>query len=108
MRMTDDADIALQGSEDDLRDLLFDQPSLIEKGFRPRERERNTPAGPVDVWGYDDDGRPIILELKRRRSEPDAVSQLCRYVESVDSDARGILVASSLTNRAKNWSLTLI
>jgi Predicted nuclease of the RecB family len=70
MRMTDDADIALQGSEDDLRDLLFDQPSLIEEGFRPREREHDTPAGPVDVWGYDDDGTPVILELKRRGSGP--------------------------------------
>jgi Predicted nuclease of the RecB family len=99
--MTDDADIALQGSEDDLRDLLFDQPSLIEEGFRPREREYSTPAGPVDVWGYDDAGHPVILELKRRRSGPDAVSQLRRYIETVDSDARGILVAPSVTDRAK-------
>ena len=101
MRMNDDATLSLRGSESDLRDLLFDQPSLIEAGFRPREREHKTPAGPVDVWGYDDDGQPVILELKRRRSGPDAVSQLRRYVESVDSDVRGILIAPSLTDRAK-------
>ena len=101
MRMNDDATLSLRGSESDLRDLLFDQPSLIEDGFRPREREHETPAGPVDVWGYDADGQPVILELKRRRSGPDAVSQLCRYVESVDGDVRGLLVLPSLTDRAK-------
>jgi len=102
MRMSDDATLSLRGSESDLRHLLFDQPSLIEEGFRPREREHETPAGPVDVWGYDKDGQPVILELKRRRSGPDAVSQLRRCVESVESGARGILIAPSLTDRAKH------
>lgn len=101
MRMNDDATLSLRGSESDLRKLLFDQPSLIEDGFRPREREHETPAGPVDVYDYDDDGQPVILELKRRRSGPDAVSQLRRYVESVDTDVHGLLVAPSLTGRAK-------
>ena len=87
--------------ESDLRDLLFNQPSLIEGGFPPREREYETPAGPVNVWGYDEDGQPVILELKRRRSGSDVVSQLRRYVESIESDARETLVAPSLTDRAK-------
>ena len=55
----------------------------------------------MDVWGYDSEGRPVILELKRRRVGPDAVSQLRRYVESVDADVRGILVAPSITDRAE-------
>jgi Predicted nuclease of the RecB family len=97
----DDASLELQGSEADLRDRLFETPGLIEDGFRPEAKEYNTPAGPVDVWGYDAEGRPVILELKRRRVGPDAVSQLRRYVESVEADVRGILVAPSNTERAE-------
>ena len=55
----------------------------------------------MDVWGYDSEGRPVILELKRRRVGLDAVSQLRRYAESVDADVRGILVAPSVTDRAE-------
>lgn len=98
--MDDDASLKLQGSEADLRDRIFDNPELIEDGFRLETREYDTPAGPVDVWGYDAEGRPVILELKRRRVGPDAVSQFRRYVESVDADVRGILVAPSNTERA--------
>jgi RecB family endonuclease NucS len=99
--MDDDASLELQGSEADLRDRIFDTPELIEEGFRPETKEYETSAGPVDVWGYDSEGRPVILELKRRRVGPDAVSQLRRYVESVDADVRGILVAPSVTERAE-------
>jgi RecB family endonuclease NucS len=99
--MDDDASLELQGSEADLRDRIFDNPELIEDGFRPEAREYDTPAGPVDVWGYDAEGQPVILELKRRRVGPDAVSQLRRYVGSIDADVRGILVAPSNTERAE-------
>lgn len=97
----DDASLELQGSEADLRDRIFEMPELIEDGFRPEAKEYNTPAGPVDVWGYDAEGRPVVLELKRRRVGPDAVSQLRRYVESVDANVRGILLAPSNTERAE-------
>jgi RecB family endonuclease NucS len=99
--MDDDASLELQGSEADLRDRIFATPELIEDRFRPEAKEYETPAGPVDVWGYDSEGRPVILELKRRRVGPDAVSQLRRYVESVEADVRGILVAPSITERAE-------
>jgi RecB family endonuclease NucS len=101
MRMDDDATLDLHGSEEDLRTHIFENPDVIEEGFRPRAKEYETPAGPVDVYGADADGQPVILELKRRRVGPDAVSQLRRYVESVDGDTRGILVAASITDRAR-------
>lgn len=100
MRMEDDATLNLQGSEDDLRAHIFAHPEVIEPGFRPRAKEYETPAGPVDVYGADSEGQPVMLELKRRRVGPDAVSQLRRYVESVDGTPRGILVAPSITDRA--------
>jgi hypothetical protein len=101
-------DVAVVGSdlesgalEADLRDRIFETLSLIEDGFRPEAKEYETPAGPVDIWGYDAEGRPATFELKRRRVGPDAVSQLRRYVETVDADVRGILVAPSVTERAE-------
>ncbi|MDR9382406.1 MAG: endonuclease NucS, partial [Natronomonas sp.] len=69
--------------------------------------ERDTPAGAVDIYGEDDEGRTVVVELKRRRVGPDAVGQLHRYVEALernlhtDAELRGILVAPSVTERAK-------
>lgn len=68
--------------------------------------ERATPAGAVDIYGEDSAGRAVVVELKRRRVGPDAVSQLRRYVDALERDlhadaaVRGILVAPSVTDRA--------
>ena len=70
-------------------------------------RERETSAGPVDIYGKDREGRPVIVELKRRRVGPDAVGQFTRYAAAMDSDLpvdttpRGILIAPSITDRAE-------
>ena len=103
---TDPSELALSGTEADLRDRILESPSLIEDGFEPRATERQTSAGAVDVYGEDADGRAVVLELKRRRAGPDAVSQLNRYVDALDRErharatVRGILVAPSVTDRA--------
>ena len=101
-----DSDLSLIGTEEDLRDRIFAAPELIEPGFEPLIRERETEAGPVDIYGTDGDGVPTIVELKRRRVGPAAVGQLTRYVEAVSRDLpagreiRGILIAPSITDRA--------
>ncbi len=95
------------GSEEDLRRRILENPELVEPGFEPAATERETAAGPVDVFGHDDEGRPVIVELKRRRVGPDAAGQLGRYVEALSRelpdgvDVRGILVAPSVTDRAR-------
>ena len=103
---TDESELALTGTEDDLRDRILADPSLLEEGFEPRATERETPAGAVDIYGEDEAGNAVVVELKRRRVGPDAVSQLNRYVEALERDlhadasVRGILVAPSVTDRA--------
>jgi len=103
----DERDLSLDGTEADLKERILDEPALIEAGFRPLATERETPAGAVDVFGEDADGRTVVLELKRRRVGPDAVGQLGRYVDALerelhaDSAVRGILVAPSVTDRAR-------
>lgn len=96
----------VSGTEADLKQRVLDRPDLVEAGFRPLATERQTPAGAVDVYGRDDRGRTVVLELKRRRAGPDAVGQLERYVTALrrdlhaDAAVRGILVAPSVTERA--------
>lgn len=104
--VTDEQDLSLQGTEEDMRERILSEPSLVEDGFEPRATERETPAGAVDIYGVDDSGNAVVVELKRRRVGPDAVSQLNRYVGALKRDlhaemaVRGILVAPSLTDSA--------
>lgn len=104
---TDPKDLALTGTESDLRQRILDDPELVEEGFEPRATERETPAGAVDIYGEDAEGNAVVVELKRRRVGPDAVGQLTRYVDALERDlhagrtVRGVLVAPSVTDRAR-------
>jgi len=104
--LTDERDLSLSGTEEDLRQRVLDEPSLVETGFVPLATERPTPAGAVDIYGEDDEERAVAVELKRRRVGPDAAGQLGRYVDALERDlhadreVRGILVAPSVTDRA--------
>lgn len=95
------------GTEADLKEYVLAEPESIERGLQPLATERETPAGPVDVYAEDDSGRPVVVELKRARVGPDAVGQLSRYVDALardlhaGADPRGILVAPSVTDRAR-------
>ena len=124
MGVTGGRDLDLHGSEEDLRTRILERPELVGSGFEPRETERPSSAGPIDVFGVDDAGNPVVVELKRRRVGPDAVGQLTRYVTAVreevgthgddggcgdapgssdgpaDVTVRGVLVAPSVTDRA--------
>ena len=105
--VTDPEELSLSGTEEDLRERVLDDPSAIEAGFEPLATERDTPAGAVDVYGEDGEGRAVIVELKRRRAGLDAVGQLERYVNALrrdlhaDREVRGILVAPSATERTR-------
>jgi len=105
--VTDPEDLSLSGTEADLRERILADPELVEPGLTPLATERETPAGAVDIYAEDDAGRTVVLELKRRRVGPDAVGQLSRYVEALerdlhaDSELRGVLVAPSVTDRAR-------
>lgn len=97
-------ELALTGSEAEMAELIFENPDVIEPGFKPLYREKPIKHGIVDVLGVDKDGNLVVLELKRRRADLHAVSQLKRYVETLREEhenVRGILVAPSLTSGAK-------
>ena len=97
-------ELALTGSEAEMAEMICETPELIEPGFKPLFREKDIGNGIVDILGRDSEGRLVVLELKRRRAELHAVSQLKRYVETLREEhenVRGILVAPSLTSGAK-------
>ena len=97
-------ELSLTGSEAEMADLIFRRPDLIEPGFKPLYREKTIKHGIVDVLGRDREGNLVVLELKRRKADLHAVSQLKRYVEALKMEhpnVRGILVAPSLTSGAR-------
>jgi RecB family endonuclease NucS len=106
--VTDPEDLTLSGTEADLKRRILEEPSVVESGFAPLATERDTPAGAVDIYGEDAEGRAVVLELKRRRAGLDAVGQLERYVDALrrdlhaDREVRGILVAPSATDRTRD------
>jgi hypothetical protein len=110
----DNRDLDLRKTEEHLRQHVLDNPDLVCAGFEPVETERRSDAGPMDIFGRDADGTPVVVELKRRRVGPSAASQLGRYVAAVrrelggeadgaddDVTVRGVLVAPSVTERAE-------
>ncbi len=104
-RAEDYEELTLTGSEAEMAEMIFENPELIEPGFKPLFREKDIGHGIVDILGRDSGGNLVVLELKRRRAELHAVSQLKRYVEALREEhgesVRGILVAPSLTSGAK-------
>jgi RecB family endonuclease NucS len=112
LELDDAPDLALEGSEEDLRQRILEDSDLLEPGFKAMMTERETPAGAIDIYGEDTDGTPTAVELKRRRVGPDAVGQLNRYVTALERDlpversVRGVLVAPSVTERAEELLTT--
>jgi len=95
--------LELTGYEENMRKMVFENPEIIEKGFRPSSREYSTPNGFIDVLGKDKEGNLVILELKSRRAGINAVKQLKKYMDCFSDHkelVRGILVAPSVTDEA--------
>jgi endonuclease len=97
-------ELDLIGSEEDMANIIFyENPEVIEEGFKPIAKEKSISNGVIDILGKDKDENMVILELKRVRGSLGAVSQLKRYVDNLKEEnkgLRGILVAPSITDSA--------
>lgn len=97
----DTGEFSMHLTEDEMQRVLSAHPELIEAGLRTIRRERPVAPGFIDIFARDDKGRLVIIEVKRRRADSEAVHQLFRYIKSFETEdatqLRGILVAPSLT-----------
>ncbi|THF85480.1 DUF91 domain-containing protein [Deinococcus sp. KSM4-11] len=97
----------LSGSEAQMQETLARSPELIEPGLKVLNRELLVESGGIDLYAQDAQGRYVVVELKRGRATQHAVSQLGRYVRSVEGKVpagavvRGILAAPSITAPAR-------
>jgi RecB family endonuclease NucS len=100
----EDSGFVLRGSEADMRAALAKNPGVIEAGLTLLDEELPTGVGGIDLYARDEQGRLVVVELKRGRATQEAVHQLRRYVDAVAGVApgvvRGILAAPSITQPA--------
>ena len=104
-KLDDGQSIQIQGTEKDMAEMIYYNPSIIEEGFKPVSMEEQTKYGFIDVFGYDKENTLTIIECKRYSADLSAVQQLRRYVEKIKSSkgvtfVRGILAAPKITANA--------
>lgn len=116
-KLEDGQVIRVSGTEDDMSDMIYNNPEMIEEGFKPVSQEEQTKYGFIDVMGVDKNGVLTVVECKRYCAELSAVTQLRRYVEKIMvskgiTKVRGILTAPKITENAekmlKDWGFDFV
>jgi len=111
LELVDQGEFSLYASEEDMRDAILIEPSLVEEGFRPATIERPVPSGFIDVLGVDKEGRLTVIEIKRVTAGRNAVAQLKRYVDdlrqSTGQQVRGILAGPEISRGVQALLATL-
>ncbi|MFC4456678.1 endonuclease NucS [Deinococcus sonorensis] len=106
LEIREEAGFLLAGSEAQLQATLSRHPELIEPGLKVLDRELLTSVGDLDLYAQDQQGRFVVVELKRAKATQEAVHQLSRYVDAVRAQlgekatVRGILAAPDISTPA--------
>jgi RecB family endonuclease NucS len=108
--MDGDQQLAKDGVEANLQELLAERPQACGDGFRLVRREWPTDIGPVDLMCRDSEEQWVAVEVKRIAGI-EAVEQLTRYLERIRRDpafesCRGVLVAQAIKPQARVLSDT--
>ena len=103
--MDEASDLRLFGSERELSDQLMQDLSFLEAGLKPLNQEEVLRKGLVDILAEDKEGRLVVIELKRRQADFNAVQQLKRYMDQVQNmkgkKTRGLLIAPEIRKNAR-------
>ena len=104
--LCDNANLAITGMEADVVNQIISDPGVIEEGLRVSKREKHVKSGMIDLFGYDKDHVPVVIEVKRSSASISAVQQLRMYVNDVKKDVkkanvRGILCAPRVPDMVK-------
>ena len=105
LNLSDSEKLQLTGSEKDMADMIYGNPSLISPDFKPLSREEHTKYGFIDVFGYDKDNNLVIVECKRYSADFNAVDQLLRYMKKVKElkgvgSVKGVIAAPKISDNA--------
>lgn len=106
LELSDGQKLQITGSEKDMSQMIYNNPELIEKGFRPLSMEEHTKFGFIDVFGFDVSNTLVVVECKRYSADHKAVEQLNRYVKKIKQakglkTVRGIIAAPRITAAAE-------
>ena len=104
--LRDKADLVIVGMESDVVNEIVNNPNIIEEGLRICKREKHVKSGLIDLFGYDQNHIPVVIEVKRSTATISAVQQLRMYVNDVKKDVeeskvRGILCAPRIPSMVK-------
>jgi RecB family endonuclease NucS len=105
--LNDKAKLVISGMELDVVNEILNNPNIIEDGLRISKREKHVKSGMIDLFGYDKNHTPVIIEVKRSLANISAVHQLRMYVNDIKkdvntADVRGILCAPRIPSMVKN------
>jgi RecB family endonuclease NucS len=105
--LKDKAKLVITGMELDVVNEIVNNPNLIEDGLRISKREKHVKSGMIDLFGYDKNHIPVVIEVKRSLANISAVHQLRMYVNDIKKDidaanVRGILCAPRIPDMIKN------
>lgn len=108
--LKDEARLKIAGMESDVVDHILKDPSCVEDGLRIHKQEKQVNSGMIDLFAYDKDHRPVIIEVKRSLATISNVHQLRMYVQDVQRESdktlvRGILCAPRIPDMIKNLLL---
>lgn len=105
-QLVDSSDLKIRGHEVDIHESIEEDPDIVEEGLKVVERERETPAGFIDVFARDENDNYVVIEVKRN-PDYNTVLQLQRYVDEIEEEfsgeIRGILVAPKMTEKVLDY-----
>ncbi len=105
-KLYDKAKLLISGMETDVVNEIISNPEAIEDGLRISKREKHVKSGMIDLFGYDCNHIPVVIEVKRSLATISAVQQLRMYVNDIKKDVdtaivRGILCAPRIPDMVK-------
>ena len=103
----DHANLVISGMEMDVVNDIIKNPDMIEEGLRVCKREKHVKSGKIDVYCFDKNHIPVIIEVKRSMATISSVHQLRMYVNDIKHDfegaeVRGILCAPHVPDMVKH------
>jgi RecB family endonuclease NucS len=104
--LRDTSELVLSGMEADVVNQIVENPEVLEDGLRICKREKPVKSGMIDLFGYDKNHVPVVIEVKRSLANISAVQQLRMYVNDIKQDidevfVRGILCAPKIPDMVK-------